>query len=196
MTLVKIARVASTNAVLRCRVAGGEPGEAALHPGSFVEMAPEVMTSPGTPIRHVDAVRSRDDGTATWISGHRLHGWPRRALEPLLNGLESALSEPGFLDPDDVEAFTAFLLAVDDDPASAGSSDGHGLGGVAVPLPDGGLLAIGSREARGRLERPATGGSSWADPATGTSSLPSPPPRRAGWSARGAAPAPRMSLPE
>jgi protein-L-isoaspartate(D-aspartate) O-methyltransferase len=40
VTPVKIARVAAANAVLRCRPAGGEPGEATLHPGSFVEMAP------------------------------------------------------------------------------------------------------------------------------------------------------------
>jgi len=135
-------------------VAGGEPGEGTLHPGSFVEMAPEIITAPGTPIRHVDAVRPRDDGTATWISGHRPHGQPREAL---LNMLEPAASEPGFLDPDDVEAFTAFPLA-DGDLASAGTPDGHGLGvatseGMAVLLPDGALLAVGSPEARGRLER-------------------------------------------
>ncbi|HZU15602.1 MAG TPA: methyltransferase domain-containing protein, partial [Candidatus Dormibacteraeota bacterium] len=40
VTPVKIARVAAANAVLRCRPAGGEPGEATLHPGSLVEMAP------------------------------------------------------------------------------------------------------------------------------------------------------------
>lgn len=154
VTPVKIADVAGTNAVVRCVIDDGiHDGE--LHPGSFIEMAPEVITELGLPIRYVDAVCRQPDGPPWWISGRQLHGQPPAVVENLLDLLVEAEPERGFFNQgrDSWQAFTAFVLASTASPASLGGTGGWGIGtatpdSVAVSLSNGGLLAAGTDEAR------------------------------------------------
>ncbi len=157
VTPVKIADVAVANAVVRC-VAEGAIRDGELHPGSFIEMSPEIITEFGLPIRYVDAVRRLPDGPPWWISGHRLHSQPPTVAERLLGQLVDAEPEREFFDQgnDGWRCFTAFLLASTTNPASAGGACGWGIGtathdSVAVSLNNGGLLAAGNDEARNEL---------------------------------------------
>ncbi|MGQ0838009.1 protein-L-isoaspartate O-methyltransferase family protein [Actinokineospora sp.] len=158
VTPVKIADVAGTNAVVRCtlddEINGGE-----LHPGSFIEMAPDVITNFGLPIRYVDAVRRLPDCPSWWISAHQLHDRSSSVADNLLDSLSRADLEPGFFDQgaDGWRAFTAFVLAsATDEAASAGGPLGWGIGvatpeSVAVSLSNGGLLFAGTDDARNSL---------------------------------------------
>ncbi|MBI3687088.1 MAG: methyltransferase domain-containing protein [Actinobacteria bacterium] len=157
VTPVKIADVAGTNAVVRCtldgQIHGGE-----LHPGSFIEMAPEVIIDFGMPIRYVDAVDRQADGQPWWVSGHRLHEQPAEVAQKLLDELVEAEPEQGFFDQgaDRWRAFTAFVLASTDDVASAGGPRGWGIGlatadSLAVSLSNGGLLVAGTDDTKNSL---------------------------------------------
>lgn len=156
VTPVKLAPVAAANALVRCHVIDGRPGDGSLHPGSFIEMAAEVITDFGTPVRYVDAVsQPRDDTPPTWLSATRLHGEPNQVVQRLLHKLEAAEPQPGPVDPADEMAFTAFLLAATVNTASAGTPHGRGLGvatlnSVAV-MTGGAILAAGSAEASDEL---------------------------------------------
>jgi protein-L-isoaspartate(D-aspartate) O-methyltransferase len=57
VTPVKLAEVAGANAVVRCVVSQGQPRDGSPQPGSFIELAPEVITDFALPIRYVDASR-------------------------------------------------------------------------------------------------------------------------------------------
>lgn len=154
VTPVKIADVAGTNAIVRCVVDGGTVRDGELHPGSFIEMAPEIITELGLPIRYVDAVRRLPDGPPWWISAHQLHHQPNTVAEQLLAQLAEAEPKPEFFDRQagDWRAFTAFLLASTTNPASVGGARGWGIGtaasdSIAVSLSNGALLATGTDEA-------------------------------------------------
>jgi protein-L-isoaspartate(D-aspartate) O-methyltransferase len=153
VTPVKIADVAGANAVIRCAV-NGEIHSGELHPGNFIEMATEIITEFGLPIRYVDAVRKSPDGPPWWISGHQLHGQPPTVPERLLNQLVEAEPEREFFNQgsESWRAFTAFLLASTVNPASAGGARGWGIGAatsdsIAISLSNGGLLTAGTDEA-------------------------------------------------
>lgn len=157
VTPVKIADVAVTNAVVRCVVDGDIRG-GQLHPGNFIEMAPEIITELGLPIRYVDAVCRLPDGPPWWISGHQLHGQPSTVAERLLDQLVDAEPEREFFNQggDGWRGFTAFLLASTTNPASVGGARGWGIGtvihdSIAVSLSNGGLLAVDNDEARNEL---------------------------------------------
>lgn len=95
MTPVKIADVAVANAVFRC-VIEGDIRDGELYLVNFIEMAPEVITEFGLPIRYVDAVRRFPDGPPWWISGDQLHGQPPTVAERLLDQLVDAEPEHEF----------------------------------------------------------------------------------------------------
>lgn len=154
---VKIANVAGANAVLRCVINDG-PRDGQLHPGSFIEMAPEVITEVGLPLRYVDAVHRQLDGPPWWISADQLHDQPPTSAKDLLDQLIKAESEHEFFTEGREAwlAFTSFVLASTSRPASVGGACGWGVGtatpdSVAVSLSTGGLLAAGADEARSEL---------------------------------------------
>lgn len=158
VTPVKLAEVAGANAVVRCVVSQGQPREGTLRPGSFIELAPEVITDFALPIRYVDASRVEGAGPAVWISAVRLHGQPPETSEALLEEVRVAKAVPDFLTGGRTrwEAFTAFVLARTDNVASVGSVAGTGLGvadttSVAVVLRNGSCLTAGSGSAGGEL---------------------------------------------
>lgn len=158
VTPVKIADVAGTNAIVRCVVDSGTVRDGELHPGSFIEMAPEVITDLGLPIRYVDAVRRLPEGPPWWISAHQLHHKPNSVAEHLLDRLVDAEPEPEFFDRQtgDWRAFTTFLLASTPNLASVGGTPGWGIGmatpdSIAVSLSNGALLAAGTDQARDEL---------------------------------------------
>lgn len=160
VTPVKIAEVAGANAVVRCVVDAGTVRHGELHPGSFIEMAPEIISELGLPVRYVDAVRRSPDGPPSWISAQRLHHQPITVAERLLAQLAEAESEPEFFDRHaaDWRAFTAFLLASTTNPATAGGAHGWGIGtaapdSVAVSLSSGALLTAGADAAREELTK-------------------------------------------
>lgn len=123
MTPVKITDVVVANAVVRC-VADGDIRDGELHPGSFIEMSPKIVTEFGLPIRYVDAVRRFPDRPPWWISGHQLHAQPPTVARRLLDQLIDAEPEPGFLHQGgaDWRGFTAFLLASTINSASMGGA--------------------------------------------------------------------------
>ncbi|WP_052684541.1 protein-L-isoaspartate O-methyltransferase family protein [Lentzea aerocolonigenes] len=150
---VKLANVASANALIRCVVGDTiEAGE--FHPGSFIEMAPEVITELGLPVRYVNASLLVDGGPPWWISAEVLHEQPQDVADRLLDQVRGAAPRDGFL-PVDTEArwaFNAFVLARTDAPASLGGPIGWGIGvgtqnSIAVVLPNGAALSAGTDEA-------------------------------------------------
>lgn len=158
VTPVKIADVAGANAVVRCAVDGGTVRDGALHPGSFIEMAPEVITEFGLPIRYVNAVRRSPAGPPWWISARALHDQPATVANHLLANLAHAEPEPEFVNRQDEDwwSFTTFLLASTTTPASAGGAHGWGIGiatatSIAVSLSTGALLTAGTHETRHHL---------------------------------------------
>lgn len=157
VTPVKVADIACANVVVRCEVTdpirGGD-----IQPGSFIEMAPDVVTELGLPIRYVDASVSTGDGPAWWISAHELHNQPGTIATSLLNQAHGSTPLPGFLPVDRAkrEAFNAFVLAKTTSPASLGTSWGWGIGvgfadSIAVVLPDGALMEAGTSRAHDQL---------------------------------------------
>ncbi|MGH3907230.1 MAG: protein-L-isoaspartate O-methyltransferase family protein [Pseudonocardiaceae bacterium] len=159
VTPVKIADVAAANAVVRC-VVDGDVGAGELYPGNFIEMASEIITEFGLPIRYVDAVRRCPEGQPWWISGHRLHGQPPMVAQRLLDQVVRAEPEREFFNrgSDDWRAFTAFLPTCTSNLASVGGTCGWGMGtttaeSIAVSLSNGSLLAAGTDEARHELTR-------------------------------------------
>ena len=155
---VKIADIAGTNAILRCVVDGGTVRDGELHPGSFIEMAPEIITELGLPIRYVDAVHRTTAGPAWWISAHQLHQQPSTVADQLLSDVAHAEPEPEFFDrhADDWSGFTTFLLASSTNPASVGGTHGWGIGtatpnSVAISLSNGALLRAGTDEAHDEI---------------------------------------------
>ncbi|MGH3625652.1 MAG: protein-L-isoaspartate O-methyltransferase family protein [Sciscionella sp.] len=158
VTPVKIADIAGTNAIVRCVVDGGTVRDGELYPGSFIEMAPEIITELGLPIRYVDAVRRLPVGPPWWISAHQLHQQPSTVAADLLAQLVEAEPEPEFFDrqANDWRAFTTFLLASTTNPAGVGGAHGWGIGtatpnSVAVSLSNGALLTAGTDEAHEEL---------------------------------------------
>lgn len=153
VTPVKIADVALANSLVRCVIDGGiRDGE--LLPGSFIEMAPEVITEFALPIRYVNASQNNSDSPPSWISAHRLHDQPQDVATRLLDQVRTVKPQPGFFDGDheDWQVFTAFVLAHSANPASVGSKHGWGLGvgtadSVAVVERAGELLHVGNNEA-------------------------------------------------
>lgn len=162
VTPVKIADIAGANAVVRCVVDGAiRDGE--LHPGSFIEMAPDVITDFRLPVRYVDASQRVNDGPAWWLSARVLHDQPQHIAQRLLDQVREAEPQAGFLpvDQDKWQAFNAFLLAHTATPGSLGGPSGWGIGvgltdSIAVVLPDGAVVAAGSSEAHDQLAE-------WAD---------------------------------
>jgi protein-L-isoaspartate(D-aspartate) O-methyltransferase len=157
VTPVKIADVAGTNAVLRCTV-DGQPFGGELRPGSFIEMAPEVITDFGLPIRYVNAVRRLPDGPSWWLSAHELHDQPRTTAERLLDMLCESKPDQNFFSgtADDWRAFTSFVLASTPSVASAGGPIGWGVGvgtteSIAVCLRNGAVASAGTDSARDDL---------------------------------------------
>ncbi|PWK83219.1 protein-L-isoaspartate(D-aspartate) O-methyltransferase [Lentzea atacamensis] len=155
---VKLANVAGANAVLRCDVIDGEPQDGTLSPGSFIEMAPEVITNFALPLRYIDASRQGESGPPWWISAEQLHARPKDLAERLLDQASAAVPVPGFFNGSKTqwESFTSFVLAESGNPASLGGSNGWGLGvatsdGVAVVLRSGALLAAGTETAASEL---------------------------------------------
>jgi protein-L-isoaspartate(D-aspartate) O-methyltransferase len=160
VTPVKIADIASANAIVRCAADRGTIWHGELHPGSFIEMAPDVITDFGLPIRYVDAVRRLPGGTVWWISAHQLHDRLNDVAEQLLDQLSDAEPETGFFDRqnDDWRSFTAFVLATTAQPASVGFRQAWGIGvalphTVAVSLSNGSLLTAGATDAREELTK-------------------------------------------
>ncbi|MFB9904234.1 protein-L-isoaspartate O-methyltransferase family protein [Allokutzneria oryzae] len=157
-TPVKIADIAAANSVLRCEIIDGEPRNATVHPGGYIEMAPEIITEFALPLRFVDNARRDADGVPWWISAVKLHAQPNNAAERLLDQVQSATPQASFTAEgwDEQTAFHAFLLASTTSPGSVGVSDGWGLGAgradsVAIVLPGGGLLTAGTRQAEEEL---------------------------------------------
>ncbi|TVT43828.1 methyltransferase domain-containing protein [Amycolatopsis rhizosphaerae] len=157
VTPVKIADIACANATIRCTVRG-DIEDGSVYPGSFIEMAPEVVTDLAVPIRFVDATRIADNQPSWWISAQALHGQPDTVARALLDQAHEAAPRPGFFVDGRVawEAFTTYVLARSPHPASVGGAHGWGIGvavadSVAVVLPDGGLLVAGSRQAHDEL---------------------------------------------
>lgn len=157
VTPVKIADIALANCLTRC-VIDGDIHDGELLPGSFIEMAPEIITEFALPIRYVNASHSNVNGPPSWISAHRLHDQPQDTATRLLDQLRITEPGPGFFDGDhkDWQALTAFILTHSTNPASAGSHQGWGLGtatpdSIAVILPEGGLLHAGSNDATDEL---------------------------------------------
>ncbi|MGH3832846.1 MAG: protein-L-isoaspartate O-methyltransferase family protein, partial [Pseudonocardiaceae bacterium] len=153
VTPVKIADVAAANTVVRC-VVNGDIRDGELHPDSFIEMSPEIITEFGLPIRYVDAVRRSPDGPPWWISGRQLHDQPPAVPERLLDELVKTEPERDFFTQgnDSWRDFTAFLLGSTTNPASAGGARGWGIGtarpdSIAIILGSGGLLTAGTNEA-------------------------------------------------
>ncbi|MGH3901812.1 MAG: protein-L-isoaspartate O-methyltransferase family protein [Pseudonocardiaceae bacterium] len=152
LTSVKIAEVALANAVLRCHITDGQPQQLSLHPGSMIEMHPEVMTELRLPVRYVDA-QYREPSGPYWISGAQLHHDPD-AADRLLRTLAAAASPslPAVLDHDAWHAFKAWLLATHRNrAASAGGPDLWGIGlanpySIAVIQPDCTVLHAGSEQ--------------------------------------------------
>ncbi|MDX8053483.1 methyltransferase domain-containing protein [Lentzea sp. BCCO 10_0798] len=150
---VKLADVAAANALVRC-VVGDTFENSELHPGSFIEMAAEVITELGLPVRYVNASLPVDGAPPWWISAHLLHEQPQETADRLLDEVRLAAPQPEFL-PVDTEsrlAFNAFVLAQTDSPASLGGPVGWGVGvatsdSIAVVLPDGAGLTAGTSEA-------------------------------------------------
>lgn len=157
VTPVKVVDIALANSLVRCVINGGiRDGE--LLPGSFIEMAPEVITEFALPIRYVNASHSDSDCPPSWISAHHLHDQPHDTATRLLNQVRTAKPQPGFFDGDhqDWQAFTTFILTHSPSPASVGTHQRWGLGvgtpdGIAVILPGGELLHAGSHEAADEL---------------------------------------------
>jgi protein-L-isoaspartate(D-aspartate) O-methyltransferase len=157
VTPVKIASVAGANATIRAVVSDGVRS-AEFHHGYFIEMAPEVITELGLPVRFVDAVHRPSEAQPWWISGPVFRDRPKDMAQKLLDQLVVADSAADFFDltRDSWRGFTAFVLASTDYPASVGSSSGLALGvattdSLAVSLPNGGLLACGTGEALDEL---------------------------------------------
>lgn len=157
VTPVKIADVALANSLLRC-VIDSSIHDGELLPGSFIEMAPEIITEFALPIRYVNASHSDLNCPPSWISTHRLHDQPQDTAARLLDQVRIAETQLGFFDGyhKDWQAFTAFVLAHSANPASVGSQQGWGLGtgtpdSIAVVLPGGTFLHAGSNEATDKL---------------------------------------------
>lgn len=152
LTSVKIAEVALANAVLCCHVTDGQPGQLSLHPGSMIEMHPDVITELRLPIRYVDA-QYREPSGPYWISGTQLHD-DQDAADRLLRTLATVASTSlrAVLDHDAWHSFKAWLLATHrDQAASAGGPDLWGIGlanpySIAVIQPDITVLHAGSEQ--------------------------------------------------
>lgn len=157
VTPVKIADVACANVVIRVEVLDGI-SDGDVHPGSYIEMAPEVVIELALPQRYVNASIVTEGVPPWWISAHELHDHPTEVAERLLDQAHVAVPRPDFLPlgRDKWQAFNAFVLASTDTPASLGTSWGWGIGvglidSIAVVLPNGALLSAGTDEARDRL---------------------------------------------
>ncbi|MBM7771763.1 protein-L-isoaspartate(D-aspartate) O-methyltransferase [Actinokineospora baliensis] len=152
VTPVKIADLAGTNAVVRCVIDDGVH-QVGLHEGSFIEMAPEVITNFALPIRFVDAVRGNGDGPPWWLSATTLHDAPELSAETLLAQLATAEPKDNFLSTDeDWRSFAAYVLASTDTAGSAGGPLGWGVGlatedQAAFSLSNRKLLAVSSGSA-------------------------------------------------
>ncbi|MGH3451179.1 MAG: protein-L-isoaspartate O-methyltransferase family protein [Haloechinothrix sp.] len=169
VTPVKIAEVAGANALVRCRITNGRPTDLSLHPGSFIEMTPDVVTEFGVPRRYVDAVHRTSNGAPVWISARALHDQPQPVADALAANLARAIPESGYLRPEQVASFAAYLLASTLLPASVGTDDGAGFGiatrkSVAAILHDGALLAAGGDEATPDLAALREHWRAWHDP--------------------------------
>lgn len=167
---VAIADVALANGILRCRITDGRPHGATLHPGSFIEMASHPVDELDVPSRYVDAVYRHEPDLAVWTSAHALHSQPALVSDALTRQLASASPRPGFLPAAHCTSFIAYLVAVTDVPASAGTVHGWGTGvatrnSIAVVLPDGSLLAAGTGDARSALTAVRERWRRWFDPA-------------------------------
>lgn len=157
VTPVKIADIACATAVVRCEV-GDEIRVSEVGPGSFIEMAPDVVTELALPQRYVNASIVTEGAPPWWISAHELHDQPSIDAVHLLHQAFHADLEPGFMSVsrDQREAFNAFVLARTGKPASLGTDSGWGIGvgltdSIAVVLPNGALLAAGTGQARDLL---------------------------------------------
>ncbi|MDX2968342.1 methyltransferase domain-containing protein [Kribbella solani] len=152
LTPVKIADIAGAHAIVRCMVRDSRPTDGTLHIGSFIEMAPDVVTDFSVPIRYVDGARRLSEDETVWISAHQLHNQPKAAVDFLLAELEKDSPTAAFIDPQKVVTFTTYVLGVTAHPASAGTPHGWGFGvatrdGVAVVGYDGALITAGATDA-------------------------------------------------
>lgn len=157
VTPVKIADIACANAVVRVEV-GDEIRGGAVRPGSFIEMAPEVVTDLALPQMFVHASATSEGQAPWWISARVLHTQPKDAAKRLLDLAREATPLGEFLpvSRDKRDAFNAFVLSQTATPASLGTPNGWGIGvglvdSIAVVLPDGSLLAAGSSVAHDRM---------------------------------------------
>lgn len=157
VTPVKVADIACANAVVRVDV-GDEVRGGAVRPGSFIEMAPEVVTELALPQMFVNASVTEEGAAPWWISSRVLHTQPRDVAAHLLSLAREAKPQRDFLPVIRAkrEGFHAFVLSQTATPASVGTPGGWGIGvglvnSVAVVLPDGSLLAAGSTEAHDRM---------------------------------------------
>ena len=82
VTPVKIADIACANAVVRVEV-GDEIRGSEVRPGSFIEMAPEVVTELALPQRYVNASATSEGQAPWWISARVLHTNQARAVRLL-----------------------------------------------------------------------------------------------------------------
>ncbi|WP_109508924.1 protein-L-isoaspartate O-methyltransferase family protein [Nocardioides speluncae] len=166
---VKIADIALANAILSCRIIDNEPVELGLRPGGFIEMTPDSPTDLGLPRAFVDTVRPETDGPPVWISASALHDQPSSTADRLAAELVAAKPRRSYVEPEDRESFTAYVLAATPHPASAGTSHGWAVGiatptSAALVLHDGSLVAAGTGEARTELENLRQRWHAWKPP--------------------------------
>lgn len=159
LTPVKVAPLASANALIRCVVQDGEPTNPRLHPGSFIEMHNEVIPDIAVPVRYVDATSRAPDSAPAWISA----AWLRQPDVEPSNVFDRLLAMPAQILPDPFDgddqgrsAFCAYLYALNTrDLTTAVLSDGSGVGtsdhdGIAL-LRTGDLFIAGTSSSRDRL---------------------------------------------
>lgn len=132
---VKIAPLATANAICTITVTNGTPAVTAIRPGSYIEMHPEPVTNFGLPIRYVDASHTPDDAEPWWISSLDLHASPADAQKRIDLLRDSLTAEPTMLHADEsLQDLSAWLFATRPaNLATAGLSDRYRAIGASTP---------------------------------------------------------------
>ncbi|GAB4086603.1 hypothetical protein GCM10028784_32330 [Myceligenerans cantabricum] len=132
---VKIAPLATANAISTITVTGGTLAVTTIRPGSYIEMHPEPVTNFGLPIRYVDAFYIPDNAEPWWISSVDLHGSSGDAQKRIDQLRRSTTTEPTMLHADEsLQDLSAWLYAtLPANLATAGLSDRYRAIGASTP---------------------------------------------------------------
>lgn len=160
VTPVKVAPLAAATTIATITIKDGEPVDARVSPGGFIEMHSEPITELGLPVRYVDAAHTSPGEEPWWISAEWLRtggGRPARGLLDLLrNGVQSEPTPriPPTSSPGSTSSSQQVLT-------TAGILDGHL--GVGATMPGSAVLLTRAELITADTDEAVTQLSNWID---------------------------------